>query len=196
MTVSMVTEAMDSETVDPESLVRPELRTLSRYHLDQQPYRFKLDQNEVPWDLPLALKRRVAARLLDRSWATYPDFHADALRRDLGELHAWPADGVLVGNGSNELLGVLLEALDSPSGEVLGTLPGFSLYRMLSLRAGRTPRFLGPAPDLGLPLAELQEEVERDPTRPVILCSPNNHFRRDWKHSGGFMAGNGAGRRI
>ena len=37
---------------DPALFVRPELRALSRYHLDLTPSRHKLDQNEVPWDLP------------------------------------------------------------------------------------------------------------------------------------------------
>ncbi len=165
---------------DPSSLVRPELRELSLYHLDQQPYRWKLDQNEVPWDLPRRLKERVVRQLVERSWATYPDFHGDELRTALGRRYDWPTEGVLVGNGSNELLGLILEALDTSrggaaaNGEILSLLPGFSLYRMLTLRAGRTPRFLGPASDLGLPLAELRAEIERDPHRPVILCSPNN----------------------
>lgn len=173
------------KVLDPSRLVRSELRALSLYHLDQQPYRWKLDQNEVPWDLPRRLKERVVRQLVERSWATYPDFHGDELRAALGQRYDWPADGVLVGNGSNELLGLILEAVEAPAGsgvsgdsgvrgEILSTLPGFSLYRMLTLRAGKTPRFVGPAADLGLPLDELMAEVERDPLRPVILCSPNN----------------------
>jgi len=86
---------------DPALFVRPELRALSRYHLDLTPSRHKLDQNEVPWDLPWRFKRRMAERLLAADWARYPDFHADELRRDLGRLHGHPEEGVLVGNGSN-----------------------------------------------------------------------------------------------
>jgi histidinol-phosphate aminotransferase len=159
---------------DPRELVRPEIRDLKAYHLDQVPYRFKLDQNEVPWDLPRYLKEEVAARLLARNWAHYPDFHSDDLRQTLAEIHQHPFAGILVGNGSNELLGVSLEALTRPGGEVLGTLPSFGLYRMFVLRAAGRPRFLGPSSDLRLPFSELVAEIERDPRRPVILCSPNN----------------------
>ena len=159
---------------DPARLVREEVRALSVYHLDLSPCRHKLDQNEVPYDLPRALRRRVAARFAARSWARYPDFHADAVRRRLATRHGWPMDGILAGNGSNELLGVALEALARPGGEVLGTLPSFGLYRMFTLRAAARPRFLQAGEDLRLPLAELEAEIEADPTRPVILCSPNN----------------------
>jgi len=128
--------------IDPAALVRPELRRLTAYHLDLSPCRHKLDQNESPYEPPARLKRQVAAQLLAAGWARYPDFHADALRRDLGAFHGWPPEGVLVGNGSNELLDVCLSALVEPGGEVLGREPSFSLYRMMVLKAGGVPRFL------------------------------------------------------
>jgi histidinol-phosphate aminotransferase len=159
---------------DPALFVRPELRALSRYHLDLTPCLHKLDQNEVPWDLPWRFKRRMAERLLAADWARYPDFHADELRRDLGRLHDHPQEGVLVGNGSNELLSMALTAVVPPDGEVLGAEPSFGLYRSFVLKAAGVPRFLPPRPDLRIPVEELEAEVERDPRRPLILCTPNN----------------------
>src|SRR4029079_17716742 len=100
-----------SAGLDPARFVREDLRALRPYHLDLAPCRFKLDQNEVPWDLPRRLKRAICDRLLEADWARYPDFHAENLRAALGRAHGLPAEGVLVGNGSNELLGVALAAL-------------------------------------------------------------------------------------
>jgi histidinol dehydrogenase len=168
-------------TADPAVFVRPELRALPAYHLDVVAAPHKLDQNEVPFDLPRTVKQEVVRDLLGRDWSRYPDFHSERLRAALGRLHDWPAAGVLVGNGSNELLGLLFEAIlpgggaaGGPANEVLGSLPSFGLYPMFVRRAGGVPRFLGPRPDLGLPIAELMAEVTRDPRRPVLLCSPNN----------------------
>lgn len=165
---------MSGGAADPAGLVRPELRRLSAYHLDLSPCVHKLDQNESPFEPPRRLKRRVAEQLLAADWSRYPDFHADELRRELGALHRWPAAGVLVGNGSNELLDVCLSALVPRGGEVLGSEPSFGLYRMMVLKAGGVPRFLPAARDLRLPLAALLAEVEREPSRPLLLCSPNN----------------------
>ena len=159
---------------DPSVFVRPELRALGAYHLDLSPSRHKLDQNEVPWDLPRRYKVEMAERLLAADWARYPDFHADELRRALGRLHGHPFEGVLVGNGSNELLSVALTALVPPGGEVLGGEPSFGLYRSFVLKAAGVPRFLPPRPDLKIPIDELEAEVERDPRRPLLLCTPNN----------------------
>jgi histidinol-phosphate aminotransferase len=162
--------------IDPVSLVRPEFRRLSAYHLDLDPCRHKLDQNEVPWDLPRRIKLAVTEGLMAADWARYPDFHGDDLRRDLGRLHAWPWEGILVGNGSNELLATALEALVAPGTEVIGAEPSFGLYRMFVLRSGGVPRFLLRS-DLRRPalmMDEIEAEVERNPRRPVLLCTPNN----------------------
>ncbi len=160
--------------VDPARLVRADLRQLSAYELDRTPCRHKLDQNEMPFDLPRSLKRRIFESTLDRSWAAYPSFNSDRLRAAIGRLKDWPAAGVLIGNGSGELMAMALEATRHPGQEVLGTVPSFSLYKLLALRAGARAHFLPPRSDLALPAAELEREIERDPSRPLILCSPNN----------------------
>lgn len=154
--------------------VRPRLRELAAYHLEQSQCRYKLDQNEVPWDMPRRLKARVAERLLECNWAGYPDFHSDRLRAALAAYHGRHKDEVLAGNGSNELLGIALEALGRPGGEVLGCLPSFGLYEMFVRRASAVSHFLAPRSDLSLQIDELAAEIDRDPRRPVILCSPNN----------------------
>ncbi len=154
--------------------VRDEVRALTAYHLEQSPYRFKLDQNESPWEPPRALKERVARQLIDARWAEYPSFHGDELRADLAARFDWPVEGVLVGNGSNELLGATVEALLGPGRELLGAVPSFSVYGLLVVRAGGVARFLGPRPDLRLPVDELLEEARRRPERPLLLCTPNN----------------------
>ena len=160
--------------LDVAALVRPELRALLEYNYVPAVGRHKLDQNEVPWELPRWVKREVARRLVETDWARYPDFHADGLRREIGWLHGWPPEGVLVGNGSNELLALALEALAAPGGEVLGAEPCFGLYRMFVTRAGARPHFLPPRPDLRLPLPELAAEIAAAPRRPLLLASPNN----------------------
>ena len=160
--------------LDPAQLVRPEIRELGIYHLDLSPCRHKLDQNEVPYDLPRRIKGKIARRFTDRSWARYPDFHCDAVRILLAKHNAWSFEGTLLGNGSNELLGVSMEALARPGGEVLTIAPSFGLYPMFIRRAAATPKTLLTGDDLRLPLAALEAQIESNPSRPVILCSPNN----------------------
>jgi histidinol-phosphate aminotransferase len=161
----------------PVDSVRPEIRALPAYELERVPEirdRFKLDQNESPWDPPRRLKERVAVELLARRWSRYPELHSDELREALGRRHGWPAEGILVGNGSNELLATAVEAFVAPGGELLGMVPSFGVYPLYAVRAGARTRFLGPREDLATPLDELLREIARDPRRPLLLASPNN----------------------
>lgn len=165
----------------PLDSIRPEIRALAAYALEPPPpvrdgvaRRFKLDQNESPWEPPRRVKERVARELVARAWSRYPEFHADEVREALSRRVDWPVEGILVGNGSNELLALSVESFTGPGGELLGVLPCFGLYPLYAVRAGARPRFLGPREDLTTPLDELHREIERDPRRPVLLASPNN----------------------
>jgi histidinol-phosphate aminotransferase len=176
VTASSTTWRRWREGTAPEAsaLLRPELAGLSRYHLDRSHARFKLDQNEPPWELPPEVQQRVAERWAKEAWNLYPDFHADDLRARLGELHGVGAERVLVGNGSNELLAVALTGLVQTGQEVLGFDPSFGLYRGFAAKAGAHYRGVPLGRDLALPVAALLAEVRRDPSRPVLLCTPNN----------------------
>ncbi len=154
--------------------VRPELAALPTYALELAECRFKLDQNEMPWDLPQEVKEGIRRRLEALDFARYPDFHGDSLARVLATYHGHDPAGVLVGNGSNELLAAALTLFGGPEGEVLALAPCFSLYRPMTLASGARLRVLGPRPDLRLPVDELLAEVEANPRRPVILTTPNN----------------------
>jgi histidinol dehydrogenase len=166
--------APEESFLDPLAFVRPEVRSRQAYSLQLEPCRHKLDQNEVPWDLPRRLKQRVATRWLARDWSRYPDFHADELRRALAARQDWPWQGILVGNGSNELLATAVAAFAGPGREVLGVTPSFALYATFAEQGGGKLRTIAASSDLALPLAALLSEIRRDPTRPVLLCSPNN----------------------
>jgi histidinol-phosphate aminotransferase len=158
---------------------RPELHALEPYSLvapldDAPAVRHALDQNEVPWDVPAPLKRLALERLAARDWSRYPEMHSERLRELLAQRHGVAPQNVLCGNGSGELLRLVLAVFGGPGREVLGHDPSFALYRPLVLESGARPRFLPPRPDLRLPLQELEREIDAEPTRPLLLCSPNN----------------------
>src|SRR5215471_19382271 len=85
-------------------VIKPEVRGLSAYTLKHFDAEVKLDQNENPYELPADLKREVVERVLRRPWGRYPEFVPWAMINALATYTGWPAEGILVGNGSNELI--------------------------------------------------------------------------------------------
>ena len=112
----------------------------------------KLNTNENPYPpSPRVLDALRAA--LDGSVRLYPDPEAAALRRRVSALYDVPVDHVLAGNGSDELIALLLRATVDPGDRVAVPSPTYSLYdTMVAVQGGRVVRVPFP-PDFSLPPA-------------------------------------------
>src|ERR1051325_4702666 len=88
--------------------IRPEVRALRAYTLSPDRARVKINQNENPWDVPALIKTETLRRLEARKWSRYPDFTPASLHLRLAEFSGWQAEGIIAGNGSNELIQAVL----------------------------------------------------------------------------------------
>jgi histidinol-phosphate aminotransferase len=157
------------------ALVRPEVRAQKAYVVAPAEGMIKLDANENALPLPDAVKVRVAAALARVPLNRYPDGTADAARITLRRALRIPdALGLIVGNGSDELIQLIVSALARPGATVIAPEPTFVMYRVNALNMGM--RFVGVAlkPDFTLDHAALQDAIERERPAVIFLASPNN----------------------
>jgi histidinol-phosphate aminotransferase len=156
------------------SLLKPTVRQASRYSLEASAVSHKLNQNESPWEPPAGLKREILHRAAEAAWNRYPDFAPSSLQRRLAARHQWDPEGVLVGNGSNEVIQAALAAVVRSGDPVLAPSPTFSLYRLLvGSNEGRyVPVPLGPSFEYDVPA--LVDAAHRERPKAIMLCSPNN----------------------
>jgi len=164
--------------MDPLRHVKPAVRAIAAYTLAEREARVKIDQNENPHDLPETLKRRVLERALARPWSRYPPFDPKELLEALARASGWRADGILAGNGSNEMIAALLVVTVGEGTPVVIPEPTFTLYALLTTVLGGRPvrvplqreadgRFVYDAGAL--------REARRQSQAPLtIVCSPNN----------------------
>src|SRR5919206_3081180 len=114
---------------DPLSIIKPRVRALKAYTLAPDRAPIKINQNENPFDLPARLKAETERRLEARAWSRYPDFVPVSLHEKLAEFAGWTADGVIAGNGSNELIQAMLMTTVEPGRRVVICEPTFALYK-------------------------------------------------------------------
>ncbi len=96
-------------------VVRPEIRALTAYAVAKAAGMIKLDAMESPFGLSEPLRAKLAAALAAVPVNRYPDGGADAVKAALRDAFAIPAElGVLVGNGSDELIQIITSALARP----------------------------------------------------------------------------------
>ena len=160
--------------MNPLQHVKPAVRKIGAYTLAARQAPVKINQNENPYDLPEAVKRRVVEQAMGRSWSRYPDFDPQELLEKLAAFAGWRADGVLAGNGSNELIEALLLVTVGPGTRVLVPEPTFTLYALMTKILGGelVPARLGP--ELEYLPQELVATREALAPSVTIVCSPNN----------------------
>ncbi len=159
----------------PEEFVRRTVRPLAAYGPPRDPAAVPLHLNESPSDLPSELKRELSARLEAMDWSKYPITDGSRLAADLARAYAVPPEGVMAGNGSNELLQLLLFACVDPGDTVVVAEPSFALYSLqakaLGARVVEVP-LRAPSGEFRFRLQDLVAASRG--AKIVLLGSPNN----------------------
>jgi len=154
--------------------IKPEVRDLRAYKLSHDRARVKINQNENPWDAPARIKKETLRRLENRKWSRYPDFVPENLRAHLAEFSGWRTDGIIAGNGSNELIQALLMVTVGPGKRVVICEPTFALYRQITTVLGGEVIGLPLTAELNYDTRALQKTVSDLQPYVTIVCSPNN----------------------
>lgn len=161
-------------TMRPLRHIKPSVRSIAAYTLAAREAPVKINQNENPYDVPEGFKRRVLDRALSRPWSRYPEFDPKELVERLAEFSGWKPDGILAGNGSNELIEALLLVTVGPGTRVVIPEPTFTLYALLTKVLGGEAIRVALGPELEYVPEELRK-VRHELGAPItIVCSPNN----------------------
>lgn len=158
----------------PLDIIKPAVRALRAYTLSPHRASVKINQNENPWDAPAEIKEEVLRRFAARQWSRYPDFVPVSLHERLAQFAGWKSDGVIAGNGSNELIHALLMVAIGPGKRVLISEPTFALYRQVATVLGGEVESVLLTPELTYDVAALLKTIEETQPDVTIICSPNN----------------------
>ncbi len=161
-------------SANPLDFIKPAVLRAAAYTLEPHRAAVKINQNENPFDLPEPLKRRVLERAMQRSWNRYPDFAPAGLLAALARHTGWRADGILAGNGSNELIEAALRVTVGEGVRVVIPEPTFSLYALLTGLLGGEAVRAGLGPDYAYDVEALIAVQQASEAAVTIVCSPNN----------------------
>ena len=159
-----------------ERWVRPEIRALSAYHVPPAAGLIKLDAMENPYGWPQEVVEAWLERLRAVELNRYPDPGAADLKRGLRESLGLGEDaGLLLGNGSDELIQMIAMALAEPGRVVLAPEPSFVMYRMIATFTGMD--YVGVplrADDYTLVRGTMLAAIAEHDPAVVFLAYPNN----------------------
>jgi histidinol-phosphate aminotransferase len=158
-----------------ERFIRQDVQSMHGYAIQPSAGMVKLDAMENPFRLPPALRTKLGERLAEVAINRYPGSRIDDLRLALARHVGLPDGfGLILGNGSDELISLLAMACDVPGASILAPLPGFVMYEMSAKLQGL--RFVGVPLRADFELDEaamLAAMTEHQPAL-VYIAYPNN----------------------
>lgn len=114
----------------------------------------KLNTNENAY--PPSPKALEVLRTLDGEWLRrYPDAYANPFRQAVGEVLNLPTDWVIVGNGSDDILNIIVRSCAEGERKVVYPMPTYVLYRTLAAMQPADCIEIPYPEDFRLPIAEL-----------------------------------------
>ena len=156
-------------------LVRPEIRALAAYHVPEASNLIKLDAMENPWSWPDAMRDAWLATLRSAEINRYPDPAARELQRRMRAVMAVPEEaGVILGNGSDELIQMIIQTVAAPGRVVLVPDPTFVMYRQIAVVAGMEPVAVPLRDDFSLDQEAMLAAVATHDPAVTFLAYPNN----------------------
>jgi histidinol-phosphate aminotransferase len=155
--------------------VRPEVRALKSYPVPDSRGLIKLDAMENPYGWPESLKPAWLEALRAVNLNRYPDPAAHALKARLRDALAIPPGAdILLGNGSDEIIQIVLLALAQPGAQALAPTPTFVMYQQIAVAVGM--EFVGVplAADFALDRVAMLKAIRSFNPAAIFLSYPNN----------------------
>jgi histidinol-phosphate aminotransferase len=150
---------------------RTNIATLAGYAPGEQPRDdgvIKLNTNENPYP-PSPRVFAALRKTINPSLRLYPEPLADSLRAVAASVYGVKPENILAGNGSDEILSILMRSFVGPQDRVAFPVPTYSLYdTLIAIQEGERITINYP-PDFSVPEALAAQNAAL-----TFLCNPNS----------------------
>jgi len=159
-------------------MIRSDIKALSAYHVPDSSGLIKLDAMENPFTLPDTLQEQWCKCLSGVDINRYPDADMAELRGQIAACAGVHADQILPGNGSDEIIQMILMAVSA--GTCVVPAPTFVMYDLISHWLKRPVASVPLADDFSLDADHFLQACAREKAEVAFLACPNNPTGNLW----------------
>jgi len=158
-----------------QNLVRDEVRALSAYHVPNPGDAIKLDAMENPYQFPAKLVEQWLAVLQTADLNRYPDPSAQELKQAIRTAMHIPENmELLLGNGSDEIIQIIIMALAKSGAVVMAPEPTFVMYKMIATFCNVDYVGVPLKNDFSLDMPAMRTAMDEEQPAVIFLAWPNN----------------------
>lgn len=155
-------------------MIRNSIKNLKEYKPNSAPYRIKLDANEGKniFFQDINIEGIKFSEKFDIN--LYPDSDATLLRNEIGRYLNISPDNIVAGNGSSEMIELVMKTFVDKDDIILSFVPTFSMYSIFSKIYSANFIGIKSNNDFSIDIDILIKTAEEIKPKVIFLCNPNN----------------------
>lgn len=153
--------------------VKNYVRELKPYKIKKFECKTRLDSNENPFNIAIKLKADLADEIFN-NLNRYPDSASEELRQALSNYTGLGTENIICGNGSDEIIKIVVDAFINPGDTIITHYPTFSMYKIIGEIAGAKVIEIKDDKSFNIQIDNIIFEANRRNAKLIFLCSPNN----------------------
>lgn len=150
------------------------VRSLEPYEPVSGTYNIRLDANESCFSLSDEIKKEIVRAIDGIQFNRYPDSTASELINVFADYYGLSPDFVTAGNGSDELISLIIYTMIDDNGKVLTVSPDFSMYGFYALTGGHKVITVENNNDLTLNVDAIIKKADEENAALIIFSNPCN----------------------
>lgn len=150
------------------------LENLPKYDPVTEIYRVRLDANESFLEMPEEIKKEILQAVSQVEFNRYPDPNATKLCEKFGELFHVKPQLLTAGNGSDELISIIVPNFLDKGDTMLTILPDFSMYTFYTRMVGAKAEALNKDENMKVTPEAVIEKAAQVNARLLVFSNPCN----------------------
>ena len=163
------------------SRLRCEITQFSAYEVPDASGMVKLDAMENPFTWPVSMRSQWLEYISRAKLNRYPEPNPEQLKQKLKKQFGPSGDSeLLLGNGSDELIQLLVMAIAKPGASILTVSPSFSMYQMIAQMIGVDCHVVSLGDNYQLDTKAMLATIDEHDPSLIFIAYPNNPTGNLW----------------
>ncbi len=160
--------------VDLLALVKDKVKTLKPYHVENVDCPVKLHANENSFPLPSNIQKLFEESFCSFDLNRYPDPDSTTLRKTLSQRLNVSTESLVLGNGSDELIQIILQIFCDMGDTVAFPDPTFAMYSILAKGMGLNTHTIPLDEQWNFKAKDLLSSIQNNKPKIIFFSYPNN----------------------
>lgn len=157
-----------------ENLVKENILSLKPYSASKDIAEIKLDANENPFNLFNDLKEEFLDRIENLELNRYPEIDNQCLGEKVAEYAGVKLENIVCGNGSDEIIQMIIHSFVDKDDYVVIPVPTFSMYKLYTEIGGGKVLEVMTDENFNIREDEIINISNEKKAKVIFLCNPNN----------------------